>query len=128
MKRAVVPVLFHGLAVVERCQRGSPSQLPDTFPAVSSLPLWHKLQDLIDRLVLFAGSELDPGDQQLIDGRQQARVDCGLIPSALDNTGHTELSQPLVGNPGKNELAQENWRQFLTVISFSTCCPLPSPD
>src|SRR5712692_481145 len=93
MKGTVIPGLLQVGSIVERGQRGSPSQLADTSPAVSPLPLRHKLQDLVDRLVLFIRSELDPGNQQLIDGWQQARVDCGLIPRALDNTGHTELSQ-----------------------------------
>src|SRR6266852_4629249 len=113
---------------VRSCKCGRPSQLPDTPPAVSPLPLRYQLQDLIDRLVLFAGSEFDPGDQQLIDSRQQARVDYSLTTSALNNPGHTKLSQLVVGNSGKMELSKMNWQLFLTIISSSAGGPILSPE
>ena len=90
MTGAVICELLRVLNRIMSCQRGSPSQLPDTSPAVSSLPLGHQLQDLVDRVVLLAGPELDPRDQQLVDGWQQTRVDCRLIPNALDDPRHTE--------------------------------------
>src|SRR5712691_10074755 len=119
MASAVISGLFRVLNRIRSCQRGRLSQLPDSSPAVSSLPLRHQLQDLVDRLVLFARSELDPGDQQLVDGRQQARVDCSLTTSALNKPGHTKLSQLLVGNSGKMELSKATGRVFLAIISSS---------
>jgi hypothetical protein len=128
MTRDVIAGLLRVLDRIRSCQRGSLSQLPDSSPAVSSLPLRHQLEDLVNCFVLLAWSKFDTGDQQLVDGWQQARVDCGLIPRALDNTGHTELSRPLVGNPGKRELSKENWRSFVTITPPTAGCPLPSPD
>ena len=90
MTGAVISRLLRVLNHIGNCQRGRLSQLPDSSLAVSSLPLGHQFQDLVDRVVLLAGPELDPGDQQLVDGWQQTRVNCRLIPNALDDPRHTE--------------------------------------
>ena len=90
MTGAVISRLLRVLDGIRSCERGSLSQLPDSSPAISSLPLGHQFQDLVDRIVLLAGPELDPGDQQLVDGWQQARVNCRLISNALDDPRHTE--------------------------------------
>ena len=95
MTRAVISGLLRVLDRIGNCQRSSLSQLPDTSPAVSSLPLRYQVEDLVNCFVLLVGSEFDTRDQQLINRRQQAGVDCRLIPNVLDYTGHTENSQRL---------------------------------
>jgi hypothetical protein len=44
--------------------------------------------------VFFVGSKLDPGDQQLVNGWQQTRIDCPLIPNVLNYDRHTQNPQP----------------------------------
>jgi hypothetical protein len=49
---------------------GVSPQLLDAPPAVSTRPLRDKLQDSVDCVTLFGRPEVNPSDQQLIDGCQ----------------------------------------------------------
>ena len=90
MKRAVAIGLLQVLFCGRNCQRWRPSQLSYASPAISALPPRHQFEDFVDGVVLLLRAEFDASHQKLVNGWQQARVDCGLASNVLDNARHTQ--------------------------------------
>src|SRR5581483_287495 len=90
MKRAVAIVLLQVLFCGRNCQRRCSSQLSYAPPAVSALPPRHQFEDFVDGVVLLLGAEFDASHQELVNGWQEARVDCGLASNVLDNARHIQ--------------------------------------
>ena len=90
MKRAVAICLLQVLFCRRNCQRRRPSQLSYASPAISALPPRDQFEDFVDGVVLLLRAEFDTSHEELVNGWQQARVDCGLASNVLDNARHIQ--------------------------------------
>src|SRR6266496_3568742 len=76
---------------------GCSAQLSNAAPTVAALPFRCQFEDFVNGVVLLVRPQFDTGDQQLVNGRQKARIDCSWITNLLDCAQHTETPQQLAG-------------------------------